>query len=221
LYAEMLESGVYGPLGEESHQAITSMVGATSRLTSIVSDLMDAALLERGLMPLVEADIALEQLLERAVSDAALLASSRSVRIEFKNECGDCVVRGDPVRLRQVVDNLLSNAIKYSFDSGIVQVELNQVDESMLVRVTDHGRGMPEAGRDALFDLFGRMDSNDARDVAGIGLGLAISRRIALAHRGRLYVESSAPGVGSVFVLQLPRGAEGTHIGLAATVSVE
>ncbi len=221
LYAEMLESGVYGPLGEESQQAITSMVGATTRLTSIVSDLMDAALLERGLMPLVEADVALEQLLERAVSDATLLGSGRNVRVEFESKCGACVVRGDPTRLRQVVDNLLSNAIKYSFDGGIVQVTASHVDESVLVRVIDHGRGMPEAGRDALFDLFGRLDSNDARDVAGIGLGLAIGRRIALAHRGRLYVERSAPGVGSVFVLELPVGAEGTCIGLAATVSVE
>ncbi len=188
LYAEMLDSGVYGPLGAESRQAIASMVDATARLTSIVSDLMDAALLERGLMPLVEDDVDVVALVRESAGDARLGAAVRDIAIEFETRCERCVVRGDAMRLRQVLDNLLSNAVKYSDDGGVVRLGVSGDAVSVKVRVEDSGRGMPEEGRDAIFTLFGRLDSGDARDTAGIGLGLAIGRRVALAHRGRLYV---------------------------------
>ncbi len=221
LYAEMLDSGVYGPLGDETAQAVSSMVVAAARLTVIVSDLMDAALLERGLMPLVEADVNIIDLVRAAAADASLLASPREISIGVDMDCDSCVVRGDEMRLRQVLDNLLSNAVKYSHNGARVHVRVRRVDDRVSVFVEDAGRGMSEEGRDAIFELFGRLDSNDARDMAGIGLGLAIGRRIALAHRGRLYVERSAPGSGSVFVLELPVGTEGIDAGLEATVSVE
>jgi signal transduction histidine kinase len=221
LYAEMLDSGVYGPLGEESRQAVASMVVAAARLTSIVSDLMDAALLERGLMPLVEADVDVGALVQAATADASLLASLRGIDVVVDAECDTCIVRGDAMRLRQVLDNLLSNAVKYSHDGARVNVRIRRTEDRVSISVEDAGRGMSEEGRDAIFELFGRLDSNDARDTAGIGLGLAIGRRIALSHRGRLYVERSAPGSGSVFVLELPVGTEGIDAGLEATVSVE
>lgn len=221
LYGEMLESGVYGDMTEESRQAVASMVFATGRLSAIVSDMMDAALLQRGLMPLAESDVDIPGLVAASVSDGAVVAATRKVEVVTESRCAPCIVRGDPVRLRQVLDNLISNAVKYSYEGGTVQVLIECAAPMVRISVVDSGQGMPEEGRDALFELFGRMDSNDARDVAGIGLGLAISRRIAVAHRGKLYVERSAPGQGSVFVLELPMGTQGECTGLPATVSME
>ncbi len=222
LYAEMLESGVYGDLGPESRQAVDSMVSAMTRLTSITSDLMDAALLERGLMPLNAAQVDLTTLVSRAAADATLLASARGVVVNMHADAGEpCTVFGDEMRIRQVLDNLLSNAVKYSYESRSVEVSIESRPDLVLVRIEDTGRGIPEEGRSQVFDLFGRMDYRDDREVAGLGLGLTISSRIAEAHGGRIYIESSVPEKGSIFVLELPAESDATTDGLPDHVSME
>ncbi|MHB1342197.1 MAG: sensor histidine kinase [Coriobacteriia bacterium] len=221
LYAEMLEGGVYGELDTETLQAVASMVSATSRLTSIVSDLMDAALLERGLMPLTVGDVDLTSLARKSASDATLLASARGIRVESTNVTDRIWVRGDTLRLRQVMDNLLSNAVKYSYDDSLVRVDVAVEGALALVRVIDEGRGISIAGRESVFELFGRMDYTDDRETAGLGLGLAISVRIAEAHGGRICIERSVPGEGSVFVLALPVAGTVADESLPDTVSME
>lgn len=221
LYAEMLEDGVYGELDAETLQAVASMVSATSRLSSIVSDLMDAALLERGLMPLTVGDVDLTALAHKSARDATLLASSRGIRVETTEFTSRVWVRGDTLRLRQVMDNLISNAVKYSYDNSLVRVDTSTEGDQALVRVIDEGRGMPGAGRDSIFELFGRMDYTDDRETAGLGLGLAISARIAEAHGGRIDVERSVQGEGSIFVLVLPIAGAVADEELPNTVSME
>lgn len=221
LYAEMLESGVYGELGPESRQAVDSMVSAMTRLTSITSDLMDAALLERGLMPLNATQVDLTTLVSRSAADATLLASARGVVVNMQSDAEPCTVFGDETRLRQVLDNLLSNAVKYSFEGRSVEVCIESGRELVRVRIEDTGRGIPEDGRSRVFDLFGRMDYRDDREVAGLGLGLTISSRIAEAHGGKIYIERSVPEQGSVFVLELPAESDATTDGLPDHVSME
>ncbi|MGB4593771.1 MAG: HAMP domain-containing sensor histidine kinase [Coriobacteriia bacterium] len=221
LYAEMLEDGVYGELDAETLQAVASMVSATSRLSSIVSDLMDAALLERGLMPLTVGDVDLTALAHKSARDATLLASSRGIRVEPTEFTNRVWVRGDTLRLRQVMDNLISNAVKYSYDNGLVRVDTSTEGDQAFVRVIDEGRGMPASGRESIFELFGRMEYTDDREKAGLGLGLAISARIAEAHGGRIDVERSVQGEGSVFVLVLPIAGAIADERLPRTVSME
>jgi len=221
LYAEMLESGVYGELEAEVRQAVGSMVSAMTRLTSITSDLMDAALLERGLMPLNAARVDLTVLVRRSAADATMLASTRGIVVKVSSDAPPCAVYGDEMRIRQVLDNLLSNAVKYSFDRQSVQVDVVVAGGLVRVRVEDTGRGIPEEGRTRIFDLFGRMDYRDDRDAAGLGLGLTISTRIAEAHGGRIYVERSEPDKGSVIVLELPLEHGSRTRGLPDHVSME
>ncbi len=165
---------------------------------------MDAALLERGLMPLNVGRVDLTALVLRSAADASMLASARDIEVSVQDDPPQCVVLGDEMRMRQVLDNLLSNAVKYSFEGGAVCASLSAEGGRVLVRIEDAGRGIPEDGRSRVFDLFGRMDYRDDRDAAGLGLGLTISTRIAEAHGGRIYIERSDPGRGSVFVLELP-----------------
>lgn len=221
LYAEMLEEGVYGDLDPEMLGAVASMVSATSRLTSIVSDLMDAALLERGLMPLTVGDVDLTSLAIKCAADATLLASGRGIRVDSGRSTARVWVRGDSLRLRQVLDNLVSNAVKYSYDNSVVSVETGADGDRALVRVIDEGRGMPGVGRETIFELFGRMDYTDDRETAGLGLGLAISARIAEAHHGRVFVERSVQGEGTTFVLDLPLAGTVADEDLPTSVSME
>ena len=133
------------------------------------------------------------------------MARPRGIEIEFDEIAEDEVIRGDAMRLRQVLDNLLSNALKYSPAGTQVHVRTRGDAEAIEIEVADQGRGVPENDQHVLFTLFGRVDSRDVRDTAGLGLGLAISQRIVRAHDGSLTFRENEEGVGSVFCIRLPR----------------
>jgi signal transduction histidine kinase len=113
-------------------------------------------------------------------------------------------VRGDGVRLRQVVSNLIDNAVKYSDAGAEVEVEVATLNSDMLVRVRDHGPGIPRDQQRLIFEKFGRVRGSSK---PGSGLGLFIARSIAEAHGGSVEVRS-VPGEGSTFTLSLPVDGE-------------
>ncbi|MBW6469075.1 MAG: HAMP domain-containing histidine kinase [Coriobacteriia bacterium] len=206
LYAEMLEEGELGGLSEESHEAISSIASAASRLSSIVSDLMDAALLERGLMPLEFSRVELDKTVRASVRDANTLAAARGVRVVLDDDVPEIDAWIDPLRIRQLLDNLIFNAVKYSDGAPEVQVRLRDEGDHAGIDVIDSGRGVREDQRNELFKLFAKLDSEDSRDTAGLGLGLAISARIAEAHGGSIGYAGNPLGKGSIFTLKLPIG---------------
>jgi signal transduction histidine kinase len=110
-------------------------------------------------------------------------------------------IRGDPERIAQILGNLLDNAVKYSPPGSPIEVSLTVNGTDAEIRVTDRGVGVPDDERGRLFAPFYR--TSRTRDISGTGLGLHISRRIAVQHHGRLWLESSSDA-GSVFVLALP-----------------
>lgn len=215
LYASMLDHGEMGRLTKAAREAVGSIHGAANRLNSIVSDLMDAALLSRGLMPLSFEDLRLDEVTAGAVADGAAMAAPKGVRVEREGPAPEICVRGDAVRVRQVLDNLISNAVKYSAGADLVTVRVSTADDRAIVEVSDRGRGIDLESRDELFGLFGRLDAEDNRLTAGLGLGLAISARIADAHGGTVGYRDN-PGGGSIFTLSLPlcraEGAPGESV---------
>ena len=113
-------------------------------------------------------------------------------------------VRGDRVRLRQIVQNLIDNAVKYSPTGAQVRVVAATDDGHVRVAVEDDGPGIPVADQKLIFEKFGRA-TVDGGTKPGTGLGLFIARSIAEAHGGSLEVDS-APAHGSIFTLELPLG---------------
>ena len=205
LQAEVLQSGEITQLDEAGFTAVAKIRSACSRLTTIVSDLMDAALLERGLIPISFADLWLDELLEEAIADANALAASTGVTVAADDAFPELFLRGDRVRLRQVIDNLLSNAVKHSPPSAEVTVRARERDEWVTVEVVDRGRGIAGDNTDRLFTLFGRLDQSDGRQTPGLGLGLAISKQVVEAHGGTITFRANEEGQGSIFVVTLPR----------------
>ena len=203
LYAQMLERGELGRMTKAARESVSAIGGAANRLNSIVSDLMDAALLERGLMPLEFEPLQLDGVVRQAAVESDALAASHGVRVELAGPLPSVSVRGDAVRVRQVLDNLISNAVKYSAGAELVTVGMKVDTDSATVDVSDSGRGIDLEGRSRLFGLFSRLDSEDNRLTAGLGLGLAISARVADAHGGSVSYQDN-PGGGSVFSFVLP-----------------
>lgn len=204
LYTELLESGESGEIDEQALEAVREIASATYRLTSIVSDLMDSSLLERGLMSVRIEGFGLQPLIEQSVENAQLVSRWREMLIGTDGEIPDISIRCDAGRLRQVLDNLLSNAIKYSPPNTRVLVTARVAGGWVEIDVADQGRGIPRGSEPKLFALFGRLDFGDSRDTAGLGLGLAISARIVEAHGGHLTYRENPEGVGSIFTVQLP-----------------
>ena len=115
---------------------------------------------------------------------------------------------GDATLLTQAITNLLSNAVKYSPNGGVVTVKLRESDTSFLLSVADQGEGIEAEKLGFVFEKFYRADNSLTRSTGGTGLGLANVKHIALAHGGRVWVESEL-GEGSIFHLELPKKAGG------------
>lgn len=106
-------------------------------------------------------------------------------------------------KIWEAVYNIVDNAIKYTPNGGTVKLGLELSGNTVYVRVTDNGPGIPEDEKEHIFERFYRLDDSRARDTGGTGLGLAIAREAAVLHGGSLYAENAADG-GSVFTITLP-----------------
>lgn len=140
--------------------------------------------------------------LVRIVDDVAAAASLTSARpVDVRHAEQEIVVDADPLRLRQALDNLVRNAIAVSPADGRVVIDAVSGGGTVRIAVSDGGPGIAEADRARIFEPGVRLDEWRP----GSGLGLAVARAIAEAHKGALRVEST-PGVGSTFTLELPVG---------------
>jgi signal transduction histidine kinase len=179
-------------------EAIDLILEQSKRMTRLISDLLDHARVGAGALSL---DVVTFDLGVATAITISLHEHEEVPRITFEGAQEPVRVRGDPERFAQILANLLDNAVKYSPPGSPIDVSLTVVGKDVELRVTDRGVGVPEAERDMLFAPFFR--TSRTREIAGTGLGLHISRRIAEQHHGRLSLESSSD-VGCVFVLTLP-----------------
>ena len=113
---------------------------------------------------------------------------------------------GDPMRLAQVFINILNNAAKYTPDGGDIWLSAEVVDDRVAVRIRDNGRGIERDAIDRVFDLFMQIDPNAGSALGGLGVGLALVRRIVELHGGSVQAISDGLARGSEFVVRLPVG---------------
>ena len=169
----------------------------TKRMNRLIGDLLDYGRVGAGALSL---DVVTFDLSIAAAITIAQHEYGDAPRISFAST-EPVRIQGDPDRIAQILGNLLDNAIRYSAAASSIDVSVAKVGAEGLMRVTDRGVGLPKDERSRLFSPFFR--SSRTRDIAGNGLGLHISRRIAEQHRGRLWLESSSE-FGSTFILALP-----------------
>jgi signal transduction histidine kinase len=168
----------------------------TKRMNRLLAELLDHARVSAGALSL---EVVTFDLAAAIATTIGLHEHEDTPRITFTARPA-VRIQGDPERIAQIVSNLLDNAIKYSPPGSLIGVALTVVGDEAHIRVSDRGLGVPDEERGLLFAPFFR--TSRTRDIAGTGLGLHISRRIAEQHHGRLWLEPSSDG--SVFVLALP-----------------
>ncbi|RDV84035.1 HAMP domain-containing sensor histidine kinase [Ammonifex thiophilus] len=188
--------------GKEDPQVVAEAAAAINRAAGLMERLVnDLLLLMRIQSPagLRQEEIALDELVNEIVSDAAIIAEGVTV---VKKEFPRVRVRGDRDYLRRAIWALVDNAIKYNRPGGRVMVSLAVVGEEARLEVADTGVGIPPTEINRIFDCFYRLDS--AREQGkGFGIGLCLAKSIAEAHGGRIEVKSEL-GQGSTFTLILP-----------------
>ena len=176
---------------------------AGEHLLGIIDDILDISKIEAGKLEIEQVDFALDHVIQTLTTVVAPKAASRELELVFDLEPSlPPVLRGDPLRLCQVLINYTNNAIKFS-EKGRIDIRVRQVvgdAGSCLLRfeVSDHGIGIPEREMDKLFQSFQQADTSTTREYGGTGLGLAICKQLAQLMGGEVGVRSQ-PGHGSTF----------------------
>ncbi len=199
---QFVANGVLGEVNEEQSEALGLVVGSGQHLLGLINDILDISKIEAGAFKLfVEADADLNPELKAVVATAETLLKDKPVEIINRVDGNLPGITGDKRRISQIMLNLVSNAAKFT-DKGSITITAAVQDDNILLSVEDTGPGIPLADQQAVFEAFRQSDSG-LRVGAGTGLGLPISRRLAEAHGGKLWLESE-PGKGSRFSVLLP-----------------
>jgi two-component system phosphate regulon sensor histidine kinase PhoR len=213
LLAETLSSGAVEDAAT-TRDFTTQIEREIDHLAQLVDELLDLSMIESGETKLAIEALDADAVVAAAVERIAPLAERREIFMRQLPGEGppDTRVAADPARLGQALLNLAHNAVKYSHHGGEVRLGWRLVGERLRFFVSDDGIGVPEAHQGRIFERFYKVDrsrarareQNDERMTGSAGLGLAIVRHIAEAHRGSAGVESTE-GVGSTFWIEVPR----------------
>jgi two-component system phosphate regulon sensor histidine kinase PhoR len=198
-YTELV--GRTGELNEQQLEFLQRIQSSVQNITILINDLLDLGRLEAGFdtrREVVKLDGILRYTLDN--HQPQIVEKSLDLSVEISKNLPP--LRGNPIRLRQMLDNLVGNAIKYTPKRGKVTVAIQVKDHQVILKVADSGPGIPASEQLHIFDKFFRA-SNIPDDIPGSGLGLTIVKSIVDSHQGRIWVESTE-GQGSTFFVVLP-----------------
>ncbi|MQA29585.1 MAG: response regulator [Luteitalea sp.] len=202
-WARMLGSGQL--TAARAEQAIGTIERNASALAHIIDDLLDMSRIVGGAMQVERQPVDLGAVVTAAVDTVQASATAKNIQIGVAGHDESLApVSGDPSRLQQVVSNLLANAVKFTGAGGRVHVGMERVGKVVEIRVSDTGEGMNPEFLPHAFERFRQADSGSTRRQGGLGLGLAIVRRIVELHGGAVRAESAGADQGSAFVVSLP-----------------
>lgn len=208
-YMAMLERGTLGQLNDAGMRAVGVISAKAVEMNGLIEQMLDAARLEEGRLHLEMRLVEVRGIVERAIELMRPLADDAHP-IHLRMDREPLVAPVDAGRVQTILTNLVDNAIKYSPDGGPVECEVTGTPETVTIAVSDVGVGIAGEDLPRLFSRFSRVSSDASRHIPGIGLGLYLARELARLHGGDISVRSH-PGVGSTFVLTLPRQAQANH----------
>ncbi|MBI5524131.1 MAG: HAMP domain-containing histidine kinase [Desulfarculus sp.] len=198
----LVREGVLGPVNERQAQFLEVSSQECLRLSGLLNSLMQVSSLEARDLSLSLAPVCAAGLWQEALARLAPSAAAKGITLEPPPAGQELSVLADAGQVGQVLINLLGNAIKYAPEGSAVRLSLERQGQQAVLGVHDQGPGIPPEEQEYVFQKYYRGRAL-AQSVDGVGLGLAISQRVALAHGGRLWLESQ-PGQGSSFFLALP-----------------
>jgi len=201
-YAELLLDGGFGSLPATATQPLRSIAEATRDLNHLVSDLLGYAKVTAGNTAAIPGSLELDDLTRGVERFARLLLEDKAVQFTLEADAAERSLRIDGVKVRTILRNLMTNAVKFTAE-GKITLRLRIQGTRLRIEVEDTGPGIAPEDQEIIFEPFRQLDGSMRRTHGGLGLGLALSRKLARILGGDLTV-SSEPGRGSTFTLDLP-----------------
>ncbi len=181
-----------------------------NHMVRLVDDLLDVSRITTGKLTISRRLVDIRSVMNDAVEASRTFIDTRSHKLEVELPSETVYVDADPVRLAQVFSNLLNNAAKYTNPGGVITFAAAIEDGEIVVSVADNGIGIESGMLNEIFEMFTQVDNTLERVHAGLGVGLALSRRLVELHGGRLHATSKGSGKGSIFSV---------HLGIAPQVA--
>jgi PAS domain S-box-containing protein len=206
-WTRMLRSGV---LDEERIRKAIEVIERNTRLQiHLIEDLLDVSRIISGKMRVEKEPLDLVTVVREAVETTRLSISGKNVACEFDAQAdSSLLINGDAVRLQQMIINLVDNAVKFTPEGGRVSVTVKRRGGAAELTVSDTGIGIEPEFLPFIFDRFRQADASTRRSYTGLGLGLAIVRKIVELHGGTITVDSAGVEKGAVFTISLPLAYE-------------
>ncbi len=201
LYAESL-LGQKDFSDNQGIDAINTITDQVDRLNLLISNLLNITKIEAGNISLDLQRVKLIDFLKDTFNSVARSGGENDIRFEIQLPRDLPNLQVDKDLLRIALNNLLTNAVKYSRPGGTVALTAEELDDKVIIRVSDNGIGISEQDQAHIFDKFYRSEDNKVREKGGHGLGLSLAKEIIDLHHGKIKVESSV-GSGSIFIVQL------------------
>ncbi|MFO7286336.1 MAG: PAS domain-containing protein [Gammaproteobacteria bacterium] len=198
--------GTTGAADETSATLIALMDRQLNHLIRLVDDLLEMSRISRGVLMLRKEKVELAEIVRNAVETSKPLieAARHTLTVTLPGE--PLWLDGDPVRLAQIVANLLNNAAKYTEDHGQITVRAERHGDMARISVIDNGIGIDPEDLPRVFEMFSRGPEHRGQ-IGGLGIGLALARRLATMHGGTVEARSEGRGSGSEFIVRLPLAA--------------
>ena len=174
------------------------------QMLRLSGDLLDVARISQGKLKLSLQNTAIKSLVEKVLEQIGPLIDQRGHILTVSLPQQPLIVYGDASRLTQALANLVQNAAKYTDPGGHIWITAELADETVVIRVRDNGRGIPEEMLSAIFTLFTQVDATLGHALEGLGIGLTLVKRIVEMHSGSISVRSEGLECGSEFIVRLP-----------------
>ncbi|HEX8793889.1 MAG TPA: HAMP domain-containing sensor histidine kinase [Polyangiaceae bacterium] len=205
--SDLVESGIYGPVSPKQRDAQQSIKRSARSLLALIDDLLQLARADAAQLSLVPESVDVAELVATVAAAARWMVGIKNLTLETEVEPGVPPAYADPRGLKQVLLNLLSNAAKFTPEGGRIVVRARAEGESAVrIEVQDSGIGIAPEDQERIFEDFLQLDGSAERAYGGVGLGLAVVRRLTEAMNARVDVKS-AKGAGATFAVSVPRRA--------------
>lgn len=204
----LVEEGIYGPTTDKQLSAMSDVRQSAKALLRLIDDLLDLSHADAGKLELEPSEIELPEVLESVVSSIRWMQGKKALDLSLELAPDLPRITTDRRKLVQIVLNLLANAVKFTPEGGSVRLSSRRDGDRVLVAVSDTGIGIPAGEVEHIFDEFRQVDGSTSREFGGVGLGLALVRRLSDLLGGEVRVQSEV-GAGSTFTLDLPLAPPG------------
>jgi len=201
-FSEVLSARLCGPLTPKQEEYLNDICASGELLLALINDILDLSKIEAGHMELELSTFDLPETLSGTMTLVRERAQTHDVQLSLDVDPNLSDIVADERKVRQMVLNLLSNAVKFTPAGGKVDLSARLDAGELQIRVRDTGVGIAPQDQPLVFEEFRQVGGDDARHE-GTGLGLALTRRFAELHGGRVELES-APGEGSTFTVRIP-----------------